>query len=527
MMGLERFTRRAIITAGRFCLMPALAFFFAVTATSNPARADFTKAVYHGKAFCPKGTHFSARKGGQCWDCPSGTKRTLLPITGKKACKKKSRKLYKRAASIKKDKKACKNAGLIWRKKQCWSCAGGYKRSLSGITSAKACVRKIKAKHYKAKYVQDFGCGIGLYMSIKKFGQCFKCPAGHKFRTINKLTGPKACTNSFAQVFAADTTGFCRKVVGAIRDGSNGMAKLRKSVGKVIDPAIKPVAKIIDKATPDLKSPKAVTKFLRKLDLANPRNQPVMEELARVVSLNQSPAKFSKVVLNPDMVCSGNPAKVNKALMAAGLRKNLKFKKAGLLDGLIVSSAHAASYNENAKTVLHVISASGDVKLKGYPFAFAPSIAIVTDLGPRFHVYLSFGGSLTSSPSSGAALGYMIFPSAAIKGFKGINLLGLEAEFGLRRLIDVVSRNKTALARLECIKDRADGIGNRRKKCGWDGDVTFNVSFSPKTATDFRNNIPGIGVTWNPHYDSGSLTPGKGPRQASFTADYSIKIFGK
>jgi hypothetical protein len=209
-------TRRAIETAGRFCLIAAIAVFFTIIATSNPAQADFTKAVYHGKAFCPKGTHYSVRKGGQCWSCPSGAKRTLLPITGKKACKKKSRKLYKKAVVVKKDKAACKKAGLKWKKKQCWSCAG-YKRSLSGITSAKACVRKISAKHYKAKFVQDFGCGIGLYMSVKKFGQCFKCPASHKFRTINKLTGAKACTNSFGKVFAADTSGFCRKVVGALR----------------------------------------------------------------------------------------------------------------------------------------------------------------------------------------------------------------------------------------------------------------------------------------------------------------------
>jgi hypothetical protein len=109
-------TRRAIETAGRFCLIAAIAVFFTIIATSNPAQADFTKAVYHGKAFCPKGTHYRVRKGGQCWSCPSGAKRTLLPITGKKACKKKSRKLYKKAVVVKKDKAACKKAGLKWKK---------------------------------------------------------------------------------------------------------------------------------------------------------------------------------------------------------------------------------------------------------------------------------------------------------------------------------------------------------------------------------------------------------------------------
>lgn len=525
MVGLYRITRRAIIQSGRICLIPALALFFATIATGNAAGADFTKAVYHGKAFCPKGTHFSARKGGQCWSCPSGTKRTLLPIKGNKACKKKSRKLYKKAAVVKKDKAACKKAGLKWRKKQCWSCTGGYKRSLSGITSAKACVRKIKTKHYKAKYVQDFGCGIGLYMSIKKFGQCFKCPASHKFRTINKLTGAKACTNSFGKVFAADTSGFCRKVVGAIRDGNNGMAKIKKQVTKITAPVTKPIAKLLNKAAPDLKSPKAVSDMLRKLNIAKPRYQPVFEELGRVAAINQSPAKFSKVVLNPDLVCSGDAKRVNKALLAAGLRKDLKLKKAGLFDGLLIPSAHA--YNADARTVLHVISASGSVKAKGAPFAFAPSVAIVTDFGPRFHVYLSFGGALTSSPSSGAAFGYMIFPSAAIKNFKGINILGLELEVGAQQLLDVISRNKSSLARLECIKDRADGLGNTRKKCGWDGDITANISFSPKTFTKPAENVPGFGLTWNPHYDSGALKTGKGLRQTSFSADYSIKLFGK
>lgn len=524
MVGLVRITRRAIGTAGRFCLIAALAAFFTVIATSNPAQADFTKAVYHGKAFCPKGSHFSVRKGGQCWSCPTGTKRTLLPITGKKACKRGSKKFYKKAVLVKKEKAACKKAGLKWKKKKCWSCAG-YKRSLSGITSAKACVRKQKSTHYKAKYVQDFGCGIGLYMSIKKAGQCFKCPASHKFRTINKLTGAKACTSSFGKVFAADTSGFCRKVVGAISAGNDGVAKIRKQVTKVTAPVTKPIAKLLKKAAPDLKSPKAITDMLRKLNIAKPRYQPVLEELGRVAALNQSPANFSKVVLNPELVCSGDSKRVNKALLAAGLRKDFKFKKAGLFDGMLISPAHA--YNANAKTVLHVISASGSVKAKGAPFAFAPSVAIVTDFGPRFHVYLSFGGALTTSPSSGAAFGYMIFPSAAIKNFKGINILGLELEVGAQQLLDVISRNKSSLARLECIKDRADGLGNQRKKCGWDGDITANISFSPKTFTRPADNVPGFGLTWNPHYDSGALKAGKGLRETSFSADYSIKLFGK
>ncbi|NIQ93197.1 MAG: hypothetical protein GWN87_02520, partial [Desulfuromonadales bacterium] len=115
-MGKNLTTHRAINIFARSCLIPILVVFATSAVTSNPARADFTKAVYHGKAFCPKGTKFSPRKGGQCWSCPPGTKRTVLPVTGKKACKKKSRKIYKRAASIKKDKKACKQAGLIWKK---------------------------------------------------------------------------------------------------------------------------------------------------------------------------------------------------------------------------------------------------------------------------------------------------------------------------------------------------------------------------------------------------------------------------
>ncbi|MBT8407997.1 MAG: hypothetical protein KJN93_00035, partial [Alphaproteobacteria bacterium] len=67
----------------------AASFFFSThfVPTGSAAAADFAKATYRGKpAKCPSGTHFSLRKGGECWACPKRMKRTILPITGKWAC---------------------------------------------------------------------------------------------------------------------------------------------------------------------------------------------------------------------------------------------------------------------------------------------------------------------------------------------------------------------------------------------------------------------------------------------------------
>ena len=55
-------------------------------ACSRNAGADLVAASPVGKAGCPAGSFFDPIRGGSCWSCPSGSKRTTTPVNGNRAC---------------------------------------------------------------------------------------------------------------------------------------------------------------------------------------------------------------------------------------------------------------------------------------------------------------------------------------------------------------------------------------------------------------------------------------------------------
>ena len=158
-------------------------------------RPSFTKAKFFGKPYCPKGSFFDPRKGGQCWSCQA-KRRTAAPVTSAKACVKPAERTQSHARRGKKTKLAwqCKSPWFwdIWKGGYCWQCPRGYKRGASHIKSANACVRKIRARYSRARYITDFGCGTGQFFDPRRGGQCWSCPAGYR-RTTEPVTSATAC----------------------------------------------------------------------------------------------------------------------------------------------------------------------------------------------------------------------------------------------------------------------------------------------------------------------------------------------
>lgn len=155
----------------------------------------FRRASYRSKAFCPKGSFFDPRKGGQCWSC-QGQRRTAFRVTGKRACVVPAR--TRRASAIRGRKTRlawqCKRPFFwdAWRGGNCWRCPKGFKRSASHINSNRACLRNIARRFTRAKYVTKFGCRRGQFFDPRKGGQCWRCPRGYR-RTARSVTSRRAC----------------------------------------------------------------------------------------------------------------------------------------------------------------------------------------------------------------------------------------------------------------------------------------------------------------------------------------------
>ncbi|MDP6708966.1 MAG: hypothetical protein QF893_21695, partial [Alphaproteobacteria bacterium] len=169
----------------------ALAPVTASNACVKPARSEPAKATRHKKVGCPRGSFFDPRKGGECWSCPSGYKRSLAPVTAKNAC---AKSVFGKTARAKyRGKHGCGRGQFFDPRKggECWSCPSGYKRSLAPVTATNACVRPGKKQLAKAQYHKKLGCARGAFLDIGR-GECWSCPSGYG-RSLHPVTDRRAC----------------------------------------------------------------------------------------------------------------------------------------------------------------------------------------------------------------------------------------------------------------------------------------------------------------------------------------------
>jgi hypothetical protein len=143
---------------------------------------------------CPGGSFHDPRKGGQCWKCDSGYKRTVFAVHGKKACQKKGQIVfggYKKAKFVQYSRNRCKKGtfrnGVY---NQCYSCPAGFRRSAKiavDLTTVKdACIgnsyfyvtlgknKQATAKHalpiYNVKIGKNEMLNFSAYSAKKKCG---------------------------------------------------------------------------------------------------------------------------------------------------------------------------------------------------------------------------------------------------------------------------------------------------------------------------------------------------------------------
>jgi hypothetical protein len=548
-------------------LLTGMAFIGAMDV--SPAEASFSKAKYHSKVgIC--GSKYGPRKYGKtrygkaflhvwnktCWSCPTGYKRTANPnVKGKNACRRAGKTSYKRTKKHKKVKflgKCPKGQFVHTLNQTCYSCPKGYRRSANPhVAGAKACIRKTKAKLAAGKYrgnaPKGLLCAKGTFYDPRKGGQCWSCPRSHKHRTVNPVTHPKACASKFVQVFAADPGAMCRSAITALRDGGKKAQKFQAKIDKVASVVTKPLSKLMKEIVPDVRSPKELKKIINRLPLDDPRTDRAITELVKIIGNANIQAKITNVIMDPNVVCSGNPKKIVNALVGAGLPRQLKFDRAGLFDNFPIKNAHASHSSRTSRRPFVVLSAAFSAigRKAGIPVGLGPTItvAIVSDLHQNVRVFVAPGPtfSVKAVPfdkiDKSVSIGVMFFPYASINNFAEFNQLGLELSFSFSRFADLVSRRRGPEARLLCIQktlegrrkylqDKAKGKKfwpDYKKDCKLDLDMTVNFSFDRELFSKPARNIPGIGVSFVPHRDRGGIL-GDTP-EVSFTADNSFKLF--
>lgn len=224
-------------------------------------------ATYKGKSSCG-GKYpgsFLHVFNGKCYSCPRhAPKRTLNPnINSNRACKGPNR-IYAKASYTGRSfgliKTDCKKGSFLHRLSgKCYSCPGGYRRTLHGINSHKACSKKITVRYAKTNYRGRPGCPNGAFRHGLS-DRCYACPRG-TIRSASIGNDPSKMHNACVALrfnppkLLASPPKNLKKIAN----------KMRKKYGPVIAAALKEIPEIVAarKAGKDLKYYKPSSSTIR------------------------------------------------------------------------------------------------------------------------------------------------------------------------------------------------------------------------------------------------------------------------
>lgn len=160
------------------------------------AQKQFRRAKKVSSTKCPRGSFFDPIQGGTCWQCPNGSKRTVFPVNGASACERPAKKIKKRAKSHGRGRGLMKTdcgRGQFWDPNgNCYSCPSGTRRTAAPVTAANACVGSSSAKRMRAQKRASTKCRSGTFFDPIDGGSCWQCPSGTK-RTAASVKSNKAC----------------------------------------------------------------------------------------------------------------------------------------------------------------------------------------------------------------------------------------------------------------------------------------------------------------------------------------------
>ncbi len=147
-------------------------------------------------SLCPAGGFFDIIRGGECYTCPEGYRRSAAHVEASNACFVPAGERFARATRHIKTiwPHDCKNGRFFdgWDGGGCWTCPAGYNRTGNHIADARACSQGYGEQHARATNRGKAECKAGEFFDPRNGGECWTCPEG-TYRTVHPVTGNQAC----------------------------------------------------------------------------------------------------------------------------------------------------------------------------------------------------------------------------------------------------------------------------------------------------------------------------------------------
>jgi len=149
-------------------------------------------ATYHEQAGCPTG-QFNDVLSGDCWSCPGGYNRTVFAVTAANACE---RPAFSQFSSASQHGAAGCAAGQFFDlgTGDCWSCPTSYNRTVFAVTAPNAC-EKPAFSEFSGSQSQAVSpiCPAG-YAYDALLNGCYRCPSGYSRNVLVAWNASNACS---------------------------------------------------------------------------------------------------------------------------------------------------------------------------------------------------------------------------------------------------------------------------------------------------------------------------------------------
>jgi len=393
----------------------------------NQKKCSTSKAKYRGKVkkTKPKGAFFDPRKGGEWWKCPSNRpRRTAYPVTHKYACATKrifGEKLSRAKYMGKTKNKKPKGAFFDLRKGgEYWSCPRGYIRNLNPVTHRAACT-------IAPKYVCDSG-------NIAVGKRCYKRKAcGRNLqRPCQIVERIPSCNRWLAEDFIAHkcikkSVAGCLTIVRTIKviDGAGkGTDKIAKTFFKTLNIQIPGSKKTKGKANSrsrqakgHYRNKKNKDKLMTDITAAIKPFKHVVPELKKTAATMGKSTKALKRLFTNEAFCTATKKQRERAFAKIIPRPKISLKKkASVIDGLFIKSAHAAT---NSASDEHFYMSYDFSLSAGAGLGFSLGLSFVTDYRGNGGAYFSIGPEVVTNLAAGGGFGLGFWPKVDAGSFAG------------------------------------------------------------------------------------------------------------
>ena len=167
--------------------------------------------AHNASAVCPSGTFVDVGRWS-CWSCPAGYARSLSAVDSDKACQQKDSTQTGGYLTATFQGRLCEKGSFFdpIRGGECYSCPEGYKRSATHIDAPNACYiaagESLKPATRGRRTIWPHECSAPSFWDGLDGGSCWSCPSNYR-RTAYAVNASNACATGIAEQQARATKG--------------------------------------------------------------------------------------------------------------------------------------------------------------------------------------------------------------------------------------------------------------------------------------------------------------------------------